>query len=276
MNMAGAFGLLLPRVLVQFDDAGSQSYPGTVAQHRKCNNGKDDSFLVLFDDGDLRWLIMAELVEAGLATWQEPVSAEDTAIEVLRQLRSLTPAMKDYLAGRGWEWSGDDWTFCKKTASAMAGGGAKKRAAKKRAAPTQAPAPLPGTRIDVWWEGDRLWFPGTVVDFDHEDGQHFVEYDDGDEKWENFDPAPSAEEQPEGDGAGRWRPLPASSALAARAERSKRSKRVNSRGMADSDDNESNVDGESKEEEEELELVGDDDDDDDDEEEEEEEACCCC
>ncbi|GBF90197.1 histone H3 Lys 36 methyltransferase [Raphidocelis subcapitata] len=37
-----------------------------------------------------------------------------------------------------------------------------------------------GRRIEVWWEGDEAWYPGTVTGYTVTNGRHVVSYDDGD------------------------------------------------------------------------------------------------
>ena len=38
-----------------------------------------------------------------------------------------------------------------------------------------------GSRLQVWWPGDRKWFSGVVSSFAN--NQHKIVYDDGEVKW---------------------------------------------------------------------------------------------
>ncbi|GLD99338.1 hypothetical protein PINS_up008057 [Pythium insidiosum] len=40
-----------------------------------------------------------------------------------------------------------------------------------------------GKRVEVFWEDENSWFPGTVID-DRKPLQRLIEYDDGDVGWE--------------------------------------------------------------------------------------------
>ena len=63
-----------------------------------------------------------------------------------------------------------------------------KRASKINAAESQrVPMPSIGARVEVWFADDKNYFPGTVTD-KHEDGKLlFVEYDDGDTQYVDFE-----------------------------------------------------------------------------------------
>ena len=39
-----------------------------------------------------------------------------------------------------------------------------------------------GRRVEVWWDGDRQWFPGRIAKFTARTGRHLIAYDDGDEE----------------------------------------------------------------------------------------------
>ena len=47
---------------------------------------------------------------------------------------------------------------------------------------------LIGTRVSVWWQGDKQFFEGTLVERKDPRNQdpHRVQYDDGDEEWLNL------------------------------------------------------------------------------------------
>jgi hypothetical protein len=40
-----------------------------------------------------------------------------------------------------------------------------------------------GTRLSIWWSGEKRFYTGTVTKFDKASCKHFVEYDDGDAEW---------------------------------------------------------------------------------------------
>ena len=42
-----------------------------------------------------------------------------------------------------------------------------------------------GSRVSVYWDGEKTWFPGTVTRHSTAQGckRHYVEYDDGDSEW---------------------------------------------------------------------------------------------
>jgi hypothetical protein len=37
-----------------------------------------------------------------------------------------------------------------------------------------------GRRVDVWWEGDGVYYRGTVTGYSTSTGKHTIMYDDGD------------------------------------------------------------------------------------------------
>ena len=42
---------------------------------------------------------------------------------------------------------------------------------------------LVGTRVRIYWKGNKKWFAGTVKGFDPAEKAHLVRYDDGDEQF---------------------------------------------------------------------------------------------
>jgi len=40
---------------------------------------------------------------------------------------------------------------------------------------------LIGRRVNIWWDGDQVFYPAKVVDFQDTDGAHLVKYDNDDE-----------------------------------------------------------------------------------------------
>ena len=48
--------------------------------------------------------------------------------------------------------------------------------------------PVPGSRLRVYWVGEKRWFKGVVTKESTEDGHkiHHIRYDDGDTKWHNL------------------------------------------------------------------------------------------
>lgn len=46
-----------------------------------------------------------------------------------------------------------------------------------------------GSRVGVWWSGDRVYYPGSVVQYDRtaKSRRFRLRYDDGDEEWIDFD-----------------------------------------------------------------------------------------
>ena len=45
-----------------------------------------------------------------------------------------------------------------------------------------------GTRVSVWWQGDKEFFEGNLVEMEDSQSQdpHRIVYDDGDEEWVNL------------------------------------------------------------------------------------------
>ena len=48
---------------------------------------------------------------------------------------------------------------------------------------------LVGSRVRVWWGGDKKWYRGRVTKYDAALLVHFVSYDDGDKKWHDLNNA---------------------------------------------------------------------------------------
>ncbi|GAX86029.1 hypothetical protein CEUSTIGMA_g13444.t1 [Chlamydomonas eustigma] len=46
------------------------------------------------------------------------------------------------------------------------------------------PYALLNQKIQIYWEGEKEYFAGTVTQFNVDDWHHMVEYDDGDKAWE--------------------------------------------------------------------------------------------
>ena len=46
-----------------------------------------------------------------------------------------------------------------------------------------AGAQVVGRRIALYWMGEEQWFEGEISDFNIDNGQHRVRYDDGDHMW---------------------------------------------------------------------------------------------
>ena len=40
-----------------------------------------------------------------------------------------------------------------------------------------------GKKVRVFWPLDEQWYVGTVRQFDHDSGEHLLEYPDGDTEW---------------------------------------------------------------------------------------------
>ena len=45
---------------------------------------------------------------------------------------------------------------------------------------SSAPRSLVGRRISIWWDGDNVFYPAKVVDYQESDGAHVVKYDNDD------------------------------------------------------------------------------------------------
>ena len=43
-----------------------------------------------------------------------------------------------------------------------------------------------GKRVEVFWDDENEWYPGTVTAYDPEHASHQVTYDDGDVQWEDL------------------------------------------------------------------------------------------
>ena len=43
---------------------------------------------------------------------------------------------------------------------------------------------LLGARVRVWWENDKEWYAGTVMEYSAATNMHTVVYDDGDQREE--------------------------------------------------------------------------------------------
>ena len=148
------------RVSIQFrDDPGEPFYDGVVAEWDNCS-----LHCIRYDDGEQRQHNLAEEEEEGQLRWLDgphayvplPQPKKPAAPQPPKQPRSAASA----------------------TSSC-----------------TTRPPALPAStrpyqdkvkdrRVSIYWTGDRKWFTGTIVQFDATTDEHYIKYEDGDQRWE--------------------------------------------------------------------------------------------